>query len=136
MIPLCMTRIMFTLDKTFIKKVVLSALCSFNHIVYIRCGFLFVYIKNFLYLCKELNVRVPEWLKGLVCKTNLSPWVRIPPRTPINLINDMKINFYVKTYKDKILILPREEFSYEQKNKTFMIKLGWLFWDLRLSFDF
>lgn len=50
--------------------------------------------------------------------------------------NDMKINFYVKTYKDKILILPREEFSYEQKNKTFMIKLGWLCWDLRLSFDF
>ena len=50
-----MTRVMFTLDKTSIKKVVLSALCSFNHIVLYGVVFLFVYIKNFLYLCKELK---------------------------------------------------------------------------------
>lgn len=48
----------------------------------------------------------------------------------------MKVNFYIKTYKDKILILPREEVSWEKTNKIFKIKLGWLFWDLRLSFNF
>ena len=48
----------------------------------------------------------------------------------------MKINFYIKTYKDKILLLPREEVTWEKTNKIFMIKLGWLLWDLRLSFNF
>lgn len=48
----------------------------------------------------------------------------------------MRINFYIKTYKDKILILPREEVSWEKNNKILTIKLGWLFWDLRLSFNF
>ena len=48
----------------------------------------------------------------------------------------MKVNFYVKTYKDKIILLPREEFSYEQANKILTIKFGWLIWDLRLSFNF
>ena len=48
----------------------------------------------------------------------------------------MKINFYIKTYKDKILLLPREEAAWEITNKIFMIKLGWLIWDLRLSFNF
>ena len=48
----------------------------------------------------------------------------------------MKINCYIKTYKDKILIFPREEFSFEMTNKIFMFKFGWLFWDLRLSFNF
>ena len=48
----------------------------------------------------------------------------------------MKINFYIKTYKDKILLLPREEIAWEKTNKIFMIKLGWLLWDLRLSFNF
>lgn len=48
----------------------------------------------------------------------------------------MKINFYIKTYKDKILLLPREEFSYERTNKILMIKFGWLLCDLRLSFNF
>lgn len=48
----------------------------------------------------------------------------------------MKINFYVKTYKDKVILLPREEFSYERSSKILNIKLGWLLWDLRLSFNF
>lgn len=48
----------------------------------------------------------------------------------------MKINFYLKTYKDKVILLPREEFSYERSNNILMIKLGWLLWDLRLSFNF
>ena len=48
----------------------------------------------------------------------------------------MKINLYIKTYKDKILLLPREEVAWEKTNKIFMIKLGWLIWDLRLSFNF
>lgn len=48
----------------------------------------------------------------------------------------MKINIHVKTYKDKIIILPREEFSWEKNNKILMIKVGWLFWDLRLGFNF
>ena len=48
----------------------------------------------------------------------------------------MKINFYIKTYKDKILLLPREEVAWEKTNKIFSIKLGWLIWDLRLGFNF
>lgn len=48
----------------------------------------------------------------------------------------MKINFYIKIYKDKILILPREEISWEKSNKILAFKLGWLLWDLRLSFNF
>ena len=48
----------------------------------------------------------------------------------------MKVNFYIKTYKDKVLILPREEVSWERSNKVLMFKLGWLLWDLRLSFNF
>lgn len=46
------------------------------------------------------------------------------------------IRFYVKTYKDKVLLLPREEVSYERTNKILSFKLGWLLWDLRLSFNF
>lgn len=48
----------------------------------------------------------------------------------------MKVDFYVKTYKDKVILLPREEVSYERTNKILMIKLGWLLWDLRLSLNF
>ena len=48
----------------------------------------------------------------------------------------MQIKFEVKTYKDKVLILPREEVAWEITNKIFKIKLGWLLWDLRLSFNF
>ena len=41
----------------------------------------------------------------------------------------MKINFYIKTYKDKILLLPREEISWERTNNVFcdqswMVTLG------------
>lgn len=48
----------------------------------------------------------------------------------------MSINFYVKTYKDKVILLPREELSFERTNRVLMIRLGWLLWDLRLSFNF
>ena len=34
----------------------------------------------------------------------------------------MKVNFYIKTYKDKILILPREEVSWEKSNKILTFK--------------
>ena len=46
------------------------------------------------------------------------------------------IEIYVKTYKDKVLLLPREEVSWERTNKILSFKLGWLIWDLRLSFNF
>ena len=48
----------------------------------------------------------------------------------------MKFNFELKTYQDKILILPREEFAWEKTNKIFVIKLGWLLWDFRFKFNF
>lgn len=48
----------------------------------------------------------------------------------------MEVNFEIKQYTDKILILPREEVSYRIANKIFEIRFGWLFWDLRLSFNF
>ena len=48
----------------------------------------------------------------------------------------MKIKFELKTYKDKILLLPREEFAWTISSKALVVKLGWLFWDLRLSLDF
>lgn len=48
----------------------------------------------------------------------------------------MTINFYVKEYKDKVILLPREELSFERTNRVLMIRLGWLLWDLRLSFNF
>lgn len=48
----------------------------------------------------------------------------------------MKFNFELKTYQDKILILPREEIAWERTNKIFVIKLGWLLWDFRFKFNF
>ena len=48
----------------------------------------------------------------------------------------MNINFFVKTYTDKCIILPREEFSWQKRTKTFQIRLGFLFWDFRLNIDF
>lgn len=48
----------------------------------------------------------------------------------------MTFNVYIKTFKDKIILLPREEFAWETTNKILRIKLGWLFWDLRFSFNF
>ena len=48
----------------------------------------------------------------------------------------MITKFELKTYKDKVLILPREEISWERTNKILSIKFGWLLWDLRLNFNF
>lgn len=48
----------------------------------------------------------------------------------------MDIKFLVKTYTDKCLLLPREEFSWRRRTKTFQFRLGFLLWDLRLSIDF
>ena len=48
----------------------------------------------------------------------------------------MKINIYVKTYKDKRIILPLDEFSWEKENKIFRIKLGIWKWALNISFNF
>ena len=48
----------------------------------------------------------------------------------------MKTKLELKTYKDKVLLLPREEVAWERTNKILMIKIGWLLWDLRLSFNF
>lgn len=48
----------------------------------------------------------------------------------------MKVNLYCKTYKDKIILLPREEFSWERNNKILRIRVGFLLWDLNLSFNF
>ena len=48
----------------------------------------------------------------------------------------MKTKFELKTYKDKVLVLPRLEVSWEKSSKVLGFKLGFIFWDLRLSFDF
>lgn len=48
----------------------------------------------------------------------------------------MTIKLYLKTYTDKCILLPREEVSWHKRNKTFQIRLGFLFWDVRLNIDF
>jgi hypothetical protein len=48
----------------------------------------------------------------------------------------MKIKFELKSFKDKVLILPREEVAWTINSKTLTFKLGWLYWDIRLHFDF
>lgn len=48
----------------------------------------------------------------------------------------MSIKAKIKTFKDKIIILPREEFSWETQNKILRIKLGFLKWDIDVSFNF
>ena len=48
----------------------------------------------------------------------------------------MTVKAKIKTFKDKRIILPREEFSWEIENKIFRIKLGFLKWDIDLSFNF
>ena len=48
----------------------------------------------------------------------------------------MKFDFEFKRYKDKILLLPREEVAWEKTNKIFVIKIGFLLWDLRFKFNF
>ena len=48
----------------------------------------------------------------------------------------MTIKLFLKTYTDKVLILPREEFSWQKTNKVFQIRLGFLFWDFRINVNF
>lgn len=48
----------------------------------------------------------------------------------------MKVKAKIKTYKDKRIILPREEFSWEIENKIFRIKLGFWKWDIDFSLNF
>ena len=61
--------------------------------------------------------------------------VRTQPDWQINY-KYMKINIYVKTYKDKRILLPLDEFSWEKENKIFRIKLGIWTWALNISFNF
>jgi hypothetical protein len=46
------------------------------------------------------------------------------------------VELYVKTYKDKVLLLPRFEMSFARTNKILSFKLGWLLWDLRMLINF
>lgn len=48
----------------------------------------------------------------------------------------MEIKFNIVTYKDKRIVLPLEEFSWEKTNKIFKIKLGIWKWVLNISFNF
>lgn len=48
----------------------------------------------------------------------------------------VKVKTKIKTYKDKRIILPREEFSWEIENKIFRIKLGFWKWDIDFSLNF
>lgn len=48
----------------------------------------------------------------------------------------MKVKCYVKKYKDKIILLPLDEFSWQQAHKIFNIKFGFLKWTVKFSFNF
>ena len=48
----------------------------------------------------------------------------------------MKVTANIKTFKDKRILLPREEFSWEIANKIFRIKLGFWKWDIDIVFNF
>ena len=48
----------------------------------------------------------------------------------------MTIKLFLKTYTDKCILLPREEFSWQKANKVFQIRLGFLFWDFRINVNF
>lgn len=48
----------------------------------------------------------------------------------------MKINVYTKTYKDKVILLPLDEFSWQKNNKIFTIKLGFIKWAIYFNFNF
>ena len=76
-----------------------------------------------------------EKCNGCLCLCGSSP------ASPTNFnkeikLDKMKFNFELKTYQDKFLILPREEFAWERTNKIFVIKLGWFLWDFRFKFNF
>lgn len=48
----------------------------------------------------------------------------------------MKLNFSLNTFKDKRILLPREEVAWETHNKIFKIKLGFWKWDIIIGFNF
>ena len=48
----------------------------------------------------------------------------------------MKFKFETQTYKDKFLLLPMEEFAWENGNKILTIKFGFLKWTVKFKFNF
>lgn len=48
----------------------------------------------------------------------------------------MIVKANIKTFKDKRILLPREELSWEIADKILEIKLGFWKWDIRVSFNF
>ncbi len=48
----------------------------------------------------------------------------------------MVANVTTQTYKDKLILLPLEEFSWQKQNKIFTIKLGFWKWVVKFSFNF
>ena len=56
--------------------------------------------------------------------------------TALNFYKIMIVKANIKTFKDKRILLPREELSWEIADKILEIKLGVWKWDLRVSFNF
>lgn len=48
----------------------------------------------------------------------------------------MKFNCYVKKYKDKFILLPLDEFSWQRTHKVLNIKFGLFKWSVKFSFNF
>ena len=48
----------------------------------------------------------------------------------------MKVKLSTKIYKDKLILLPLDEFSWEKNNKIFTIKFGIWKWAVYISFNF
>ena len=56
--------------------------------------------------------------------------------TALNFYKIMIVKANIKTFKDKRILLPREELSWEIADKILEIKLGFWKWDIRVSFNF
>lgn len=48
----------------------------------------------------------------------------------------MKFTVTAKMYKDKFILLPLDEFSWQKQNKIFTIKLGLWKWSISFNFNF
>jgi hypothetical protein len=48
----------------------------------------------------------------------------------------LKVTVDFKTYKDKFVVLPLEELSWQNKNKIFTIRVAFLKWSLSINFNF
>ena len=48
----------------------------------------------------------------------------------------MKFKLETKTYSDKWLILPLDEFAWQPSTKIFSIKIGFLKWYVKFNFNF